>query len=734
MTTMKNLLLILFSAGGLALAGCGGGASTTPEPGPAPAPAPAPTPPPQTDDHGGTGQTATEIRLPSTTQGETTTQGEIEVNNDIDTFRFRLRSPATLTVYTTGSTDTAGTLVGPNDLSVNDTDGGSGANFRIVVPRDRTSAGTYIVTVSGVSTGDYELHVQFSEGDPGNTGQGDDHGDTEQTATVVGVPSTTPGEIHSGNDVDYFRLQVRSAGTLTVFTTGSTDTQGVLTGPAGPAGADDDSGSLLNFRIAAVVSPGVHHVRVSSLRSSVGAYALEVQFSAEQGDDHGNTEQTATVVQLPSTTRGELEVDYDVDFFRFELRSPATLTVYTTGSTDMVGNLQGPGLGVGSRVESDDGAGSDANFRIVMFGALPGTYYVGVTGAFSFTVGDYELHVRAEDPGGSGTTGQGDVHGDTEQTATVVRLPSTTPGRIHSSDDVDYFRLEIRRFSGTLTVHTTGSTDTLGVLTGEPFHRAVSFRDRRDDDSGSQRNFSIEALVSTGIYYVRVRSSRSSLGEYALHVRFSEDDHGDTEQTATTVQLPSTTQAEIEVDGDTDYFRFELQSLTTLFFEARERIRPYIDSLSLFLTGPDGISVNFDSVHRGFVVEATPGVYQLRVRRRQFTVGEITGEYELQVWTDESEASVKLHTCHIGFGSHIGRIMGVVYIHQSLRNVSVRACMLPNGGERNCDRSDRYFVEEEDLGAGSTGQSISWSVARGIPRDRRPVGDDYMCVATLQYN
>ena len=268
----------------------------------------------------------------------------------------------------------------------------TGGNFRIdffALP------GTYYVSVLGPALGEYVLHVEQTE----DTGQGDDHGDSEQTATEIRLPSTTPGEIHPGDDVDYFRLQVRSSGTLTVYTTGSTDTRGLLTGPSGFGDRrDDDSGSLFNFRIAAVVSPGIYHVRVNSYGSSSGAYAMEARFS--EGD-----------------------------------------------------------------------------------------------------------------PGG---TGQGDDHGNTEQTATEIRLPSTTPGEIHPGDDVDYFRLQVRS-SGTLTVYTTGSTDTRGLLTGPS-----GFGNRRDDDSGSLFNFRIAAVVSPGIYHVRVNSYGSSSGAYAMEVRFSE--------------------------------------------------------------------------------------------------------------------------------------------------------------------------------------------------------------------
>ena len=63
----------------------------------------------------------------------------------------------TLTVYTTGSTDTYGFIFDSsgNVLAEND-DGGEGWNFRVSAS---VSAGTYYIQVGGFETGDYTLHV-----------------------------------------------------------------------------------------------------------------------------------------------------------------------------------------------------------------------------------------------------------------------------------------------------------------------------------------------------------------------------------------------------------------------------------------------------------------------------------------------------------------------------------------------------------------------------------------------
>ena len=114
-----------------------------------------PTPPPD-DDHGNTCAGATEVRLPSTTAGN------LERGGDVDAFRFQVaNSGGTLRAYTTGSTDTAGTLTRAGSaFRLTDEDGGSGDNFSIEATG--VDAGTWCVEVRGftsTATGAYRLHV-----------------------------------------------------------------------------------------------------------------------------------------------------------------------------------------------------------------------------------------------------------------------------------------------------------------------------------------------------------------------------------------------------------------------------------------------------------------------------------------------------------------------------------------------------------------------------------------------
>ena len=105
----------------------------------------------------------------------------------------------------------------------------------------------------------------------------DDHGNSISQATKIGVDSRTAGRIDYTGDNDDLRLQVGTAGTLTVYTLGTTDTYGYLLNSQGMelARNDDTSSTNLNFRITRSSSPGTYFVRARHFSSSgTGAYTL----------------------------------------------------------------------------------------------------------------------------------------------------------------------------------------------------------------------------------------------------------------------------------------------------------------------------------------------------------------------------------------------------------------------------------------------------------------------------
>ena len=143
----------------------------------------------------------------------------------------------------------------PTDVSAADLDGDGDSDILFVAHREDT--------------------VAWFE-NPGENG--DDHGDSADTATTLSLPNATRAVLEQPGDVDVFRIWVAGGGTLTAFTRGNTDTQGALTQSGRVIAQDDDSADGGNFRIETGVSAGVHELQVQGRDGAGAVYELSVSF------------------------------------------------------------------------------------------------------------------------------------------------------------------------------------------------------------------------------------------------------------------------------------------------------------------------------------------------------------------------------------------------------------------------------------------------------------------------
>ncbi|MCB4764368.1 MAG: hypothetical protein LGB00_00925, partial [Sulfurovum sp.] len=101
--------------------------------------------------------------------------------------------------------------------------------------------------------------------------------------TSIEPNSTTAGNIEQAGDEDWFKIVIPSAGTLVVYTTGSTDTIGAFyeKGARNPIAFDDNGGTGNNFRISQSVTAGTTY-EVAVLHSNyteTGSYELVSEFT-----------------------------------------------------------------------------------------------------------------------------------------------------------------------------------------------------------------------------------------------------------------------------------------------------------------------------------------------------------------------------------------------------------------------------------------------------------------------
>ena len=341
-------------------------------------------------------------------------------------------------------------------------------------------------------------------------GSGDDHGDTPSSATRLAVGSSRAGQLETGGDVDYFRVEVAASGELTVHTTGSLDTKGQLEDSAGGVLArDDDGGDGYNFRLVHAVSAGTYYLKVEGYdASTTGSYTIHasgpvggsgpdlIVASASVSD---NTLTPAQSFTLNATVRNQGTAASAATTVHYYQSPDATITADDSQvGTDPVSGLSADET---SAVSIELTAPSSA-----------GTYYYGACVA---SVSDESNTDNNCSPGVQVTvgSGDGDDHGDTPSSATSLAVGSSQFGAARNRRRCRLLPRGGQPRRGELTVHTTGSLDTKGQL--EDSAGGVL---ARDDDGGDGYNFRIAHAVSAGTYYLKVEGyDASTTGSYTIH-------------------------------------------------------------------------------------------------------------------------------------------------------------------------------------------------------------------------
>ena len=112
----------------------------------------------------------------------------------------------------------------------------------------------------------------------------DDYGNSTSAAASINVNTGIAGKVSFGGDNDYFKFTLARSGTLTLYTTGSTDTYGYLLNENGSTiKSNDDSGASRNFRISTNVAAGTYYIRLRGYSwFTSGSYVLSTSFVADK--------------------------------------------------------------------------------------------------------------------------------------------------------------------------------------------------------------------------------------------------------------------------------------------------------------------------------------------------------------------------------------------------------------------------------------------------------------------
>ncbi|MFC1766291.1 beta strand repeat-containing protein, partial [Planctomycetota bacterium] len=538
-------------------------------------------------DHGDNAALSTAIQVPSSTPGN------IRMATDVDWFNFAA------TAGTEYEFETVLDNLEDSELRLYDTDGvtelafddnnGDGLGSKIVwtAPSD----GVYYLAVSPDSNGTGTYRLIASRTDTLNA-----LSVTIDQASISENGGTATGTVYRNTGT----LGHLSVNLQSNDTTEATVYLGVII----PDGSDS-----VVFTLTAVDDALIDGTQTVTITASAAGYVSgtdTIQVLDDEVDDHGNTPVSSTAIVVPSSTQGNIEVGTDVDWFKFAAVAGAEYTFETVLDSlqDSELRLYGTG-GVTPLVFNDDG-GAGLGSKIVWTAPSDGVYYLEVR-PDGDVIGSYYLVTSRT---------------DTQDTLSLIIDPASisenggiATGTVYRNGST------IGNLTVTLQSNDTSEATVPSTVTIPNGFAFAVFTLTAVDDALMDGTQTV-TITASAAGYVSDTDTIQVLDDDA-------DDHGNDAASSTAIAVPSSTQGNIEVGTDVDWFKFAAAAGAEYTFET------VLDSLQdseLRLYGTDGVTeLAFDdNSGAGLgskIVWTAPsdGVYYLEVRPD----GDVTGTYRL---------------------------------------------------------------------------------------------------------
>ena len=457
-------------------------------------------------------------------------------------------------------------------IAVNDDDGSS-LDAKLVLTSESAST-VYIVASGYDDIGGYTLQVNTLQ-----TGLVDDHlNDFTTTSQIVvnnrfeGIPN---GNLEYFDEADMFVVQLEEGKAYDFRLLGRSTLDGneeFLADPAltlydrdgswlaynddGPQGLDP----LIYFFEAPYQGNYYLEVEKNYYTSGTGSYFVEATDHVPITDDHSDTLNNATLIEMASTgygaSFGEIEFADVRDVFQLDL------TPHISYKISVLADDFDSYLRLVSAAETDDNESRiiwlenddavDFNGSEITVSTLTDQdFFIEVSPYFPNHGGQYQIKIEPD---------LGDDHSNSPIEATALQMSETVSGNIDTSDDFDFFTFAAKQ-GETYEIQITADVESL-----TPFIRALTVTDMEllsDARLLAQVEGTSLTVYSPSNQEIFINlSSSQGLGDYELIVKsdLSFDDHANHPKFATPIQVSEIVLGKLEKSMDFDVFKINLSA------------------------------------------------------------------------------------------------------------------------------------------------------------------------------
>ncbi len=343
-------------------------------------------------------------------------------------------------------------------------------------------------------------------------------------------------------------------------------------------------------------------------------------------DDHANRIGDATVVEVGHTLAA-VEYESDVDFFAFVAEEG---TIYQIGVGP--GTLEDAWLSLYGPFPDHDGIytvsshGDGENGQVAsIFWRSPYTDMVFVSVHGEGGTGDYSFFIQP--------VRLNDDHADVRGKGTALAVGQEASGELEFLGDTDAFRLEAEEgtvYEVTLDLVTLDQA----VLDVQDIHGNLVVTEGAGGGRNRHRVTATWKSGTAGSHYILVRGDGT--GAYALSARAWQDDHGDSSETATAMQVVEYGKSRIDTEQDIDYFVFEAREGASYIIESELGDLTFISLTLLDKRGEIASDDNYRRAGQPALIHweaPADGEYWIAVEGGRHGREDSTGTYNIVVWS-----------------------------------------------------------------------------------------------------